>query len=443
MNSNPNRVLHGTDPASQPRRGLQPVGAGTKLINMIIHDTVPGNPDAARQSTAPRSTATHLLQRLRRARPRTRPRDLCPERSGQRHQDSLRQHHLRAVRLRHPRLHRQAATSTTSTIEGNTSFNNGGLSTSADGRPTSSSAASGRDEPDHHRPTTRTTRSMHGANNLGLQRGLHEPDDHRQLLRQRHGPQDHQLHGHHDDGQHLLRLDLRLHAVPVPEQHLLLLAARPASRSSSGPTPTKPAAPTSPSTTGTRQTRSTSTSRACSSPGSYYEVRERPESLRRRPSLSGTYDGNPVAFPMTGSHAGDAGRVRPHRSDRARVQRVHPDVDARTVRVLRRPQSEPFHAAIHTVAADGHHGRLRRRRLLPQRLGQPRADGGLPPEGRARRLVRPSRRDRHRFHRRLRAILRRGVDRGARRRGDLVGLRRGRLLPDGLRDAGRRWRSSC
>ena len=106
------------------------------------------------------------------------------------------------------------------------------------------------------------------------------------------------------------------------------------------------------STTGTSRARCRSISRASLSVGSYYEIRNA-QNYFAPPVFTGTYDGNPVAFPMTGlTPATPVGiAAPPPTGPRFNVFILTSTLGAYEFYDV--PQSDPYHSAIHTVAANG------------------------------------------------------------------------------------------
>ncbi len=260
FNSDPTRYT--ADGNNPPRRG-----EGVQLVGRRDADDqhdrprhVPGRAHGRRRHRCPDLRQPLLLQRLRRTRPGPRPRHLRPEPrlDAQAH---LRQHHLPAVRLGHPRLRRGRSPGQPRLPGQRLLQQRRPLRRLAHQHPRGGHAEQGHEPKAHlqlhlqHRPGQQQQPR--------LQRRLHEPQHHQQLLRQRHGPRHHQLQLADDHGQHVLRLDLGLLVSPgSPATPTTARRARPASRSSSAPMPTRPSAPTSSSTTGRSRARSAWTSAA-------------------------------------------------------------------------------------------------------------------------------------------------------------------------------------
>jgi uncharacterized repeat protein (TIGR03803 family) len=94
----------------------------------------------------------------------------------------------------------------------------------------------------------------------------------------------------------------------------------------------------------------------------------------------------------------------------------------------RRAVPEPIRSLDRTALSRGHHRRLRRRQLLPRRFRHTGPDGGIPPQGRARIELCAARLRGHLRRRRLPEPVCR-LDRAAFRRGHHRRLRRRELLP--------------
>ena len=102
MNSNPNRISSNTSPPPNRGEGTNLLGVGTKLINMIIHDTDQGTLTTANTNEV---YGNLIYYNGYSGTDRGHGHGIYAQHQGTTTEADPRQHHLRPVRLRDPRLH--------------------------------------------------------------------------------------------------------------------------------------------------------------------------------------------------------------------------------------------------------------------------------------------------------------------------------------------------